>query len=156
MGKTITFNLLDVNNFQMEDSFEIDLVEELSKELTKQLKELEKSGIELSLSSIGIKDPRIFYNWILDFIFGRIYTVEDHQSDNGGVPDFKLTLKQGLDPEDNSLKRALYFCFFRNKLPTSFWVEVKRNNDGLSQKQFEWILENKDKEKIFVLFIKEK
>ena len=61
------------------------------------------------------------------------YDLFDYQNKKEGCPDFRLIHK--LNKDDY------------------FWIEVKKENDGLRQKQVDWMVKNKN-EKIRILFIK--
>ena len=163
----IAIRLIDMNSFSIDNEIDIDVQSELFDALNSYVNFFKEKGLEFSLSEVKISNTDKFYEWILKRLYPE-YDIEDHQKDGGGVPDFKLIKKSKEDWIKVGGIQKKYYNEVRllstndewtlnkfNSKPLIIWIEIKRNNDGLRGSQFDWILNNRGKEIIKILFIKE-
>ena len=101
-------------------------------EVGKKLKEAcDNLGLMLNAQKFYLEVKN--YNKLLSNIF-QDYKCEDCQSIGFGHPDFKFIHKNNLD--------------------ITFYIEVKKNGDGIRASQLNWIINN-PKEEVWFLFIKD-
>jgi hypothetical protein len=97
--------------------------------------QLEQYGLYLNTATISILIKN--YPKLLKLLYPE-YEIKDCQNhEEKGHPDFILTYK-GDSPESGH----------------EFYIEFKKNNDGIHKSQLDWLFKNPDKE-VYFLFVNE-
>lgn len=157
--------IINVNNFSIDCEVNFNISKEIFEELNNHINFFNERGLNFTLSSMKINNSTSFYLWVIGRLYPE-YKIEDYQKEGNGRPDFKLTKLSREDYlekcRNNRLSKGEKELFYSepdfysfDKKPEEIWIEVKKNSDGLRANQFNWILENKDKTQIRILFIKE-
>jgi hypothetical protein len=144
----IKLRLLDVNNFSIEK--ELDLTSLFFKDLLDYDKYFMQFGIIINDVHWSIQTKSLlrdsFYEWILSHLFPHHHLKNNqypHTDKENGSPDYHLTAKKE------------YEHIYKNHKDNEIWVEIKRKNDGLKNNQLSWMIDNRDKKTIKILFVLE-
>lgn len=130
--KGVKVRVINMNPFEVECERTIDINDYLLSNLKSVMTNLEQeTGLSFKSTEILVKDSTLFYKYILGQIYPN-FEIIDNQRVGNGEPDFIL--------------------FSKSQPQTKIYVEVKRSADGLRYNQFNWMLNNMEKQKIKILF----
>lgn len=149
----IKIRLIDINNFSVAEEIDFDIHSEIVKEIEENIEKLSYMGITFEIAYLQIIDTTKFFNFVLKRLF-PYYKIEDNQGKGGGMPDFRLIFDNQGKEVKNSLA-SKHYLFDEGNFIEELFVEVKKNNDGLHYSQIEWILKERKRKRIFILFINE-
>lgn len=145
----ITIRIFNVNKFEIEKEFSIDLEEEIIKNLLQSVRSLEYSfGIKAKIDFLEISDFDRFYFWIVKKLYPGYMVINNQRGQTKGTPDFNV-LKDNNDSRWKDKNNSLI------DYGEQFRMEVKRGHDTLSFNQMEWIFNNAHSCQMKVMLIKE-
>jgi len=144
----ITIRVFNLNTWDIETELNLDLKEKLVSDINDKLNQLDMfHGIKARIDFLEVSNYERFYEWLLRRIYPGYKVFDFQHSHPKGTPDFNL-IKDKDDKrwDDNSIK----------DYGDEFRLEIKRESDKLSFNQMDWIFQNKHKNQIKIMLIKEK